>query len=514
MKLPASINTSDFFIHAGTLLLALLCGLIASQGELKFIVLLMGIILAPLLILSQARKVLIGALLLNFIIVGMVGYFGRFQQMHWITDLLFAALAVRILFDMLSYRDRNRQQPLTLVFVFLAGFCASTFISIAVNQSPPLQAILGIKHYLFPLSLTALIVYGSLNSSFWLKVWRAIPLFTILQLPIALYQYFVVGRQRAQGIAIEGKIAWDSVVGTFGGAPEGGGASGALALFLCFAIVATLALRRGKLISGTLAITACVSALLVIILAEVKAVIFFLPFAVLAYQRHKVFTSLPSVILWVGGTAIFIPALLLMYNSLHYSESGSNYSSLSEIVEYAFNAEASVDTYNRATGELSRMNALRTWWQENVAAGAPLDAVFGHGPAASEISSTFGTGVAAKRYLFVLNTSTLSALLWDVGLLGSLSLMAALVAAAKSAFSTANFVADTDPVLRAIYEACGVGALLLVIDLPYDPSVGNNPVIQSMLATIFGLVLIAKQLTVPLTHSRDNINHLKNTFTP
>ena len=514
MKFPVSIQISDIFIHAGILVLALLCGVIASQGELKFIVLLIGIILAPLPILSQAGKVLTGALVLNFIIVGVIGYFGRFQQMHWITALLFAAMLVRLPLDMLSYRHRNRQQPLTLTFVFLIIFCATAFISIAVNQSPVPQAILGIKHYLFPLGITTLIAYGALTPSFWLSLWRCIPLFMILQLPIALYQYFVIGKQRSQEIASEGMIAWDAVVGTFGGDPEGGGSSGALALFLCFGMVATFALRGGKLISTTLAIVAIASALLVIILAEVKAVVFFLPFAFLAYQRHQVFKSLSTVLLWLGGTAIFIPTLLIIYNSLHYSESGQNYGSLSEIVEYSFKAEADTETYNRVTGELSRSNALRIWWLENIDAGDPLNATFGHGPAASEKSSTFGVGVAAKRYPFTIGTSTLASLLWDFGLLGALSLIAALCATASTSFATANQLVESNPILHVIYESCGVGALLLILDLPYDPSVGNNPVIQSMLATILGIVLTAKHLTQPLLPTLNTPSFLKDGFTP
>jgi hypothetical protein len=495
MKLSVTIGASHFFMHTGILLLALLCGLVAAQGEIKFIILIVGIIIAPLPILSPADKVLIWTLVLNLFIVGMVRYFGRLEQMHWVTELLFIALLIRLPFDMLAYQHHNRQQPLTFLFIFLISYCAITFISIAVNQSPAQQAILGLRHYFFPLGLITLIAYGAITPALWLKIWRYIPLFMIIQLPIALYQYFFIARYRAEQAFIEGLIAWDAIVGSFGGDPEGGGASGSLGLFLCFGIVATVALRSNKLIGGLYAFSAYLCAALVILLAEVKAVIIFLPVAFLAYQRHKVLHSMSTILLWLGGTAIFIPSVLILYNLLHYSGVGLNFDSLDEIVIHSLKVEGDPDAYNHITGELSRGNALRIWWQENSAVGNFLNAAFGHGPSASEISKSFGPGAAAKHYPFYIDTSTLSAMLWDLGLLGAFCLIAALFATAQSAFATANRMAEINPPLHAIYEACGVGALLLIIDLPYDPSIGNNPVIQSMMTTLIGIVLTTKQLT-------------------
>ncbi|MEQ1638770.1 MAG: hypothetical protein ABL903_19090 [Methylococcales bacterium] len=504
MKFSTSIGANNLFVHAGILMLTLVCALVAAQGELKFIVLVLGLIIAPLPILSPASKVLVWTLVLNFFIVGMVRYFGRFEQMHWVTELLFAALLIRLPFDMLAYEHRNRQQSLTFVFIFLLSFCVITLLSTAINQSPIQQAILGLKHYLFPLGLTTLIAYGSITPGLWLKIWRCIPLFMIIQLPIALYQYFFIAKYRAEQNFVEGLIAWDAIVGSFGGDPDGGGASGALGLFLCFGIVATIAMYRNKLISGLLTVIACLSAILVIMIGEVKAVIIFLPLGFLAYQRHKVFSSISTAILWLGGTLIFIPSVLLLYGSMHYSEAGHTVNSLNDIIALTLKTESDPEAYNRVTGELSRINALRIWWQENMTRGDYLNTIFGHGPAASEISQNFGPGAAAKNYPFIINTSSLAGILWDLGLLGAFAIIATLAATALSAFSTANIWAKTDPALNAIYEACGVGALLLIIDLPYDLSISMWSPVQSLMAIIFALVLTANQFFKPSHHTKYN----------
>lgn len=492
MKLLAADYLKTYAVHAGLLLLALIAGAIAAQGDIKLLILIIGLFIAPIPIFCPAEIIYKSLLLCNCFIVGMVGYFADIQQMHWIPSLLFVALLVRLPFDMLSFRHRNRQQPITLVFVSLVGFCAALIISAIANQTPAPQIILGIKHFIFPLAVTTLIVYSDFNQAFWLKIFRYIPTFIIVQLPIALYQYFFIAKAREKAFNTKvGAISWDAVVGSFGGNAEAGGASGALALFLCFGVVVTYILQKNQQINSTLAITAYLSALIIIVLAETKIVIFYLPLALLAYQRKNILTSPLTLVLTVSGIIIFIPSLLLLYNSMHYSSVGGGIGSgsISELLEYTFKTEANTDAFNAETAELSRSSAFKLWWIENIENLNPLNAVFGHGPAASKVSATFGMGAAAKNFPFSIALSTLTALLWDLGLLGTFALMSALFAAALSAFSYANRSTHLNAYYHNLYEACGVLALLLLASVGYDLSIMENPITQTIMATTFGMIL-------------------------
>lgn len=489
MNIPNQNRTQNLVMWTCALFFSMLSGIVATQGPSLLLLVLIGLILSPLVILASTEQMLVGALVLGFVLTGMVMYFGRVPQMHWLVALLFLAMLVRFPFELFGRGSYKRKQSMSLVSVCLMIFFGMAILSIVINASPPLQAIVGLKHYLLPLALSALIAFGRFTPKFWLSVWRWIPILLIIQLPVSIYQYLFVAKSRAHTLASQG-ISWDAIVGTFGGNPDGGGASGALAWFLCFGIVATIALRDHKLIGRSLAFWAYVCAALVVILAEVKVVIVFLPIGFLVYKRKEVLSSLPIALTWFAATALFVPGILLLYSIVHWGDAGLHFNSISDIFEYSFKAESNVNFRSRLTGELSRSAALNMWWTENMLSGDFIHAIFGHGPAASKVSATFGYGEVAKRYFpYQLNTSALSAMLWDIGLVGTLAFIGALIFAAISAFANVQKFNNNIPILSAIYDVCGVGAILLIVDMPYNLDIISNSAIQMTMAIIFGVAL-------------------------
>lgn len=496
MKLLAASYLKTYAVHAGLLLLALIAGVIAAQGDIKLLIFILGIFLAPLPILCPAEVIYKSLLLCNFFIVGMVQYFADIQQMHWIPSLLFAALLVRLPFDMMSFRHRNRQQPLTLVFVSIMCFCAALIISAIANQTPAPQTILGIKHFIFPLAITTLIVYSDFTQDFWLKICRYIPPFIILQLILALYQHFFIGKARETAFTTKlGAISWDAVAGSFGGDAEGGGFAGSLALFLCFGCVATYVLQNAKQISNMLAITTYLSSLGVILLAETKIIIVYLPLTLFVYQRKRILTSPSTLLLTIGAIVVFIPSLLLIYNSLHYSSinGGIGSGSISEIAEHVFKADIDSDAFNSETAELSKSSAVKLWWIENVDSGELFNIIFGHGLGATKTSATFGVGEVAKRFPFPVANTTFLALLWDAGIIAACSLMMAIFATVLAAFSFSKQFVRTNPSSVNLYEVYGVGGSLLLVNVAFDLSIMESPPAQTILATIFGIILSTKR---------------------
>jgi hypothetical protein len=494
-------RAKNLILSMGILFLAIFSGLVATQGPSLLVLILIGLILSPLVILVSTEQMLVGALAIGFVFTGVIMYFGRVAQMHWLVALLFLAMVARFPFELFGRGLDKRQKGTSLVSVCLVYFCGMAIFSIFLNVSPALQAVVGLKHYLFPLALTALIAFGRFTPKFLLSVWRWIPILVIVQLPVSLYQYFFIAKSNTHSMAAQG-ISWDSIVGTFGGNPEGGGASGALAWFLCFGVIATVSLREHKLISRSFAWCAYLCGALVIILAEVKVVIIFLPIGFLAFKRREVFRSLPTALTWFAATALFVPGLLLLYSLVHWGDAGLHFNSLGDIFEYSFKAESDVNFRSRLTGELSRSAALNMWWTENILTGDFLHALFGHGPAASKVSATFGYGEAAKRYIpYQLTTSALSAMLWDLGLIGTFALIGALLFAASTAFSKVKEYQKSTPILSSIYDVCGVGALLLIVDMPYNLDIISNSAIQMTMATILGMVITEIKFESHMQHS-------------
>jgi hypothetical protein len=473
-------------IIAAGVLMAVSSGLVAVTGVPRHAALMAGAILMPFVLLAPIRQILAAMLLTGFLAAGMMEYFLRFEQMHWIVAFLFAALLARLPMLLLSSPVLPRSWAVNPIVVCLFCYYSAVLIAIGINMPPLLQTVAGVKQYAIPLGLLAVVACTRLPW-FWVSVWRTIPVLMILQMPVALLQHvlFVKEIYRPSGM----QVTWDAVVGTFGGNPEGGGASGALALFLCFGTIVTVALMRARLVSRRLAWCAWMSALMVMVLAEIKVLIFLMPIAFLIYNRRRLFRSPLSMFAWCGLSAVFIAGLLLTYSVVHWRTAGQNYETPEQIFAFLVRDEGSVDAQNRFTGEVSRIGALFLWWRHNVQAGDVSATLFGHGPAASKVSLTFGYGQAAKLYPFNLNTSSLSALLWDLGIAGALTFIGVLATAAHAGFTTARRYAGQDPAQQAIFETCAIGALLLIITLPYNLDAIETTAIQMLLAVIVGLAL-------------------------
>jgi len=472
-------------------LLAGFAGMVIALGSLPLSMLVVALIVGPAVLLMPATGLISLFLLMSTVIAGCMQYFLRIEQSHWLPALLLIAMFVRLPVDAFRHSARNTGLGgLSGLGLVLLVFGTLVIGSALVNLSPPMQVLVGLKQYVFPLALIATIVFAGAKWGYWLRVWRMVPWLMLLQLPLCLYQYIFVEKGSAASFGALG-IAWDRVVGSFGGNPEGGGSSGALAMFLCFGFVATLALRRGGYISGRLTWAACVAALASVFLAEVKVVAVFLPLALLVYYRRHVMRSVGSFLLWSLSSLLFVAALLVAYQVLHYSDKGSRSIDLAATFSYSTRAEKDITMYNRQTGEMSRLGALVTWGQENVGAGKMVETLIGYGPAASKtFSSLFGQGAEARKHPFQLQVSTASALLWDVGLLGTGCFALLFAFGFVQALRLANRLADSAPLQSGLMDIAAVAIALTSVGLIYDASSLFVAPVQMLSSWAIGLVAL------------------------
>lgn len=476
-------------------LLAALSGVVISLGSTQLTMLLVGVLVAPVVIALRSTWLVVLLLLVSLIVTGCLQYFGRITQAHWLPTLLSLAMLLRVPFDAWALHSRTGggRLGLSTLGLLLAVFVLLVVTSAVLNSVPVTQGLVGLRHYVFPLALTGMVALSRVDQNFWPKVWRWIPWLLLIQLPICLYQYFFVASARSQAFVSSG-IAWDAVVGTFGGDPDGGGASGALALYICFGIVTVAALRKADLISFRLACFSCIAAIGVMLLAEIKVVAVFLPVAFLVLWRERVFRSPTTAVAWLIGSTAFIVTVLMAYSLIFWKGSATRSMDLEENINYVLKAESDPRFYNRLTGEVSRYGAVLLWYEENGRVSNAAHMLFGHGPAGSKISSLFGKGTAAKHHPFQLTTSTLSTLLWDLGLVGTFVFISVCIVALWKAHALAIRFRVLSPSLAAVMDSAAVAIGLVAIGIPYNADALNNPAIQTMLALAFGLILLFGRL--------------------
>lgn len=469
-------------------------GLGASTGSMPIFMLLTGALFVPVVLTVSSTWLVSIQLLLVTVIAGSLEYFAKLQQANWLPTLIFMALLLRVVTEMFASSARSKNtsfqlKPLSAALFVYVGLVAA---SAAINAAPVMQGLVGMRHYMFPLSLTAVVALAAIPESFWVRTWKWVPWLLIIQFPVCLYQSLFVARSREQKFGAVG-ISWDAVVGTFGGNSDAGGASGALALFLCFGIVSTLALRRAGQLSQRLAVAAYLSAIGSMLLAEVKVVAVFLPLAFLILNRQAILRSGVKAMVWLIATAFFIGGLLVAYNLIFWQGKTTKGRGIDETLDYVLKAEKDPRFINRVTGEVSRYGAILKWSDENLARADISQALLGSGPAASKISSLFGYGTAARKHSFQLTTSTLSTALWDIGLLGVAGYFAIMACAFYSLCRRASELRGTRPAIGAVLDSAAVGLGLIAAGTAYNSDALNHPAVQTLFALAAGLALCSWQ---------------------
>ncbi|NCT83619.1 MAG: hypothetical protein GXC94_10770 [Comamonadaceae bacterium] len=473
------------------LAMGVLTGLAAGLGSTLLVILVGSLMVAPWVLLMPTTWMIGLLAFMATVGFGCLQYFGRVNQAHWIPTLLLAALLIRATFDGLRIQPRSQAAPfVNPLAACLLAFVAVVLVSALTNASDPMQVLVGFRHYLFPLALVMAVLNCGAPERFWLQIFRGIPWLMLLQLPLCFYQYFFV--EKARGAKVFGAvgIAWDAVVGSFGGNPDGGGASGALAVFLSFGIAATLILRRQGLIGPRMAWASIAAALLCSVLAEIKVLVIFLPLALLLVQRRQILGSPIRLAGWALGAVLLAVALQLAYQSLHYGASQKRVEeSWTEKLDRLSRFEQDTRFFNRLTGEVSRVGGLLLWSDEHLARTPGPRTWVGWGPAASKSSTLFGVGPAARSHEFSLTTSSATQLLWDLGLVGLLLFGGACALGVGQGLRQARRLGAGSGGRVALAELSALGCLLVLAGLLYNGDAVNSPSVQTLLALCLGLVL-------------------------
>lgn len=412
------ISREALFLGSITLvfvLLSVVAGLVASTGLNVLTLGLSMVLVAACLATAPVRLMLPTLLFVACVVIGLLEYFARIKQGLWIPYGLAMLMLLRLpdtYARSTNYRNAAASTPLA---GWILAFIASVFVSIAVNTPPPMQAVAGGKNYLLLWIIFFVIAWGALPTSSVERAFRWTLWLALLQFPFVLYQYFFIALERSTRGGRYG-VAWDAVVGTFGGDPMGGGSSGTMAFFLVTALIYAIALQRQRLAGwGTvIAIFTVVAATTA--LAEIKIVILLLPLGLLVIMGSDI-KKRPLIFFGVSAVTITsLLALLLLYNEIHYGGRAGNFT---ELMDEVFGYSLDINHLNYETGELGRAAAFSVWISEGFK-GDLVGSIFGYSPGATRTDSLFAVGELAAKYPYRLERSAAVQMLWEIGVVGFL----------------------------------------------------------------------------------------------
>jgi len=421
-------------------------------------------------------------LILVFLVVGQLTFFLGFQQALWLPYLLLLLIAVKYLMERFRLSNHHRTLlNLSTIPILIGLSCSFFFLSAVANRTDFASVGVAAKNYIFPWFLTLFMVSAIKRSGDLKGVWNFILWIVFIQVPFAALQHFYFAKLAGAD--------WDAVVGTFGGGFLRGGGSGTMAIFLVFGIVLAASLYRRRLSDWRMLLAVTLAALATVALAEVKIFFICLPIALVLLFRRDILSYPIIATGFCFCGALLLGAVLLIYQQ-SYSERLRGVDNVEGFIDYVFAAESDPYFFNRTTKEVSRVGALLMWERYNQASDYRF--YIGHGPAASRQSQTIGTGVAARKYPFTLETSTASTMLWDVGLLGYGLFLTLLLVGGMYGLSLAR---GMPPQEAAALDTIGV---MLLLDLPlsmYNRDLIDSSTAQILLAFSLGYVLLCRKMS-------------------
>lgn len=431
-------------------------------------------------------------LILATVVAGSLEYFVGLGQAHWVPYLLGVLLTFRALTERMGLYHgpakqgvNSGQRAYFLIWAIL--YLSVIAFSTLTNLPPFAQAFVGIKNYLFMWGVLLAFSFVHSPTDLSNRLWKAIVVIACLQFPVVLYQRFFVG---AKGGA--GSLSWDSVVGTFGGIPYIGGHSATMAMFITVALVIILIAWRNGSLAASRAILIAGLILTVVLLAEVKAFAIWSLLAVGLVFGRLIRSRPLTFIAGIAVTAALLTAFAFAYKTMYYDNPNSGYSSFENVYDkqifYVFDPNKS----GSASQEMGRVSSILFWWREHDMSD-PAHFLVGHGIGSSRFRSSLGVGEAAKRYVFSIDTSAATTLLWDLGLLGMSAFVAMLISGAIQGFRLARNE-RLSPGLRTSLECAAIALVIILTSVPYNRDSVDDTSTQFLLYFCLALVGYASRL--------------------
>jgi hypothetical protein len=463
-----SINLKAVAMLMTMAFLAVFTGLVATTANPVLIALLVGLMGGVALLLVPQISIWV------LLIFGMTSGFlasvvPGLTKLPWALALLSMLLMLPVSIKFIETKKIPGFIWMALAFMLFAIFAT------AVQWNSLAQLMAGFKRYfqmyglMFALTLLA---FKPEEYKRWLKLMLIIGL---IQLPFALYEYFVLAGMRG-GRGISGAEASDVVAGTLGANMEGGSANAEMAAFLIMTMAFLLARWKAGLIEKPKAALMGMICLLPLGLGETKIVIVLLPLVWLILMRDDLRKKAIVFLTQFIGLLLITALFGLIYLGL-------NKSSLSEVISLTFSYNFGTQGYG--LNILNRSTVIDFWWN-NQSWSDPVGMFLGHGLGSAYFSpgNAVPGHIAVKFIGYGIDMTSVSSLLWDVGILGVLMFFSIFIMAWRAAgrlSRTANH-----PSVRADGLAIQGCIAIFVIFTFYDSALVNYLPFEAIAASVLG----------------------------
>ncbi len=465
--------------------ISLVSGYVASSGQVLFVTMLSGIFIA-LLVLSKPLLLFFITLVMSLFIAGSVKYFvPGFEKIWWVVYGMAALLFIPVV---LSFFQNTQQKNRSIwpIAIPLSLFFLVIIFSSIITQPPLFQVIVAVKSLLLFGAIWAFLAFYPVSSKvvrFWLFAMLVIALFQIF--PV-LYQYIFVRSDRlVQGHSLVVVSASDSVVGTFGGSQESGGLTAVLGFYLVIMAIGIFSFFRDGLITSKQLIKILPFLVIPLLLIEVKAIFVFIPIGLIVLYRKEIVSNPFKAVLGFFVLLIVLGLMLLSYQIFHWGITGE--SLLDNIVHtFTYSFSEQTEGLRALTGEISRRQSYELWLNMH-ASWYEIEAMIGHGLGASRASGAVLGEIALFFVPLQIDNVGIVMLLWDLGILGFISIVMIFVFMYKNA----GIAAQSEKLelwQRSLARSLQPIIILFFIAFLYRPDIPYAAPMMFLLMFCFGLV--------------------------
>ncbi len=482
---------TSILLVGGFLLAAVVLGAVVATGNPVYIGLVAGAIVG--IALLNALPVVLWLLIVGVLLVNgpLVMSFPGLAKTAWLYSVLGFFLAGAAVLHSAIGRERFAR-PAPRFVPIMVGIIAVSALLLPLSAGDISEGVGAIKrHY----QMWGLMFILAVVPFTW-KLVRSWARFAVglamLQLPFAIYQFVVL-------VPIREKMMWyvpglapiDVVAGTLENRMDGGGANPEMALLLVIVITMLLSAYREGMIRGWLTLLMTLIAAAPLAIGEVKLVIVTLPLALWIVSSDLI-RARPALFAVGALMVAAATAALAVVIALVVTPPDRKSLTVEQRIELLWKTTVGYnfgdDSYSGSAIGLNRTSAIAFWYQEHGLQN-PVETVLGHGLGSAHAGETKSASghMDAKFHGKAIGMSTLSALLWEIGLLGvaayALVFGGALAVARRLARDATS---GADRVLcKTLLTACAIVTLMI----PY--SMGLLSVLSHQLVAALTLGLIA-----------------------
>ncbi|MFB0712485.1 capsular biosynthesis protein [Buttiauxella noackiae] len=436
--------------------------------------------------------------LITLVFCGVVQYFTGVLAVLWIpfflTLLMFSLLVMQTRYETLQL-DKQETIVLTLYLIFLVMAGVSTILQEGVTD-----AIVGFKNEIALSLIMFCLLLGFCRESQVYRVTKTLYWIFYAQFPMILYQLLFVVPQRVAAYGEEDK--WDSVVGTFGGDPMGGGNTAAMGLFCLLIMLLKISeFKHGLTTFKSMALHIILGFGLCIV-GEVKFVILLSPILMCwvwlmpSYVKGMSKVNLKALLLIFAGMALLITFAIIILAAGYSSAFGSDPTE-SSLSVFLSSLDYILDpNYILPSGEIGRFTTLTFWLRNNDLWGLS-GTLFGYGLNATNSGSIVSPGFLNLTYNLILDSTSLSMLLWEVGAVGTVLFIGLIIYTLKIVQPKPLLERETldqqDLQLLSFSPAFSVFAISCLLSLPYSQILTITPMLQFIFYLSLGSSLVIRR---------------------